>query len=94
MHSSPVNVELAAKAKFEGAEETGGFKFLAARDDARQRFIWPESECILAKDRALVQVGGYEVCGHADDFHSLVIRLAVGGGTGEGGQERGKRRSL
>jgi hypothetical protein len=30
-----VNVELAAKAKFEGAEETGGFKFLAARDDAR-----------------------------------------------------------
>jgi len=42
----------------------------------------------LAKDGALVQVGGYKVCGYADDFYSLVIRLAVGGGTGEGGQER------
>ena len=89
MHSSPVDVELAAKAKFKSAEETGGFQFLAARDDARQRFIWPESEGILAKDRALVQVGGYEVCGYADDFHSLVVRLAVGGGTGEGRKQRG-----
>jgi hypothetical protein len=89
MNSTPVDVELAAKAKFKSAEETGGFQFLAARDDARQRFIWPESEGILAKDRALVQVGGYEVCGYADDFHSLVVRLAVGGGTREGREQRG-----
>ena len=89
MNSTPVDVELAAEAKFKGAEETGGFKFLAARDDARQRFVWPESECVLAKDRALVQVGGYEVCGHADDFHSLVVRLAVGRGTGEGRKQGG-----
>ena len=89
MHPAPVDVELAAETKFEGAEETGGFQFLAARDDARQRFIWPESEGVLAKDRTLVQVRGYEVCGYADDFHSLVVGLAVGGGTGERGKERG-----
>ena len=87
MNSTPVDVELAAKAKFKSAEETGGFQFLAARDDARQRFIWPESECVLAKDRALVQVGGHEVCGHADDFHSLVVCLAVGGSAGEGREQ-------
>ena len=29
------------------------------------------------------------MCGYADDFHSLVVRLAVGGGTGERGKERG-----
>ena len=39
MHSAPVDVELAAEAKFEGAEETGGFQFLAARDDAWQRLV-------------------------------------------------------
>jgi hypothetical protein len=54
MNSTPVNVELAAETKFEGPEKTGGFKFLAARDDARQRFIWSEAECVLAKDGALV----------------------------------------
>lgn len=89
MHSAPVDVELAAEAKFEGAEETGGFQFLAARDDARQRLVWSKPEGVLAKDRALVQVGGYEVCSHANDFHSLVVRLAVGGGTREGGEQRG-----
>ena len=89
MNSTPVDVELAAETKFKSAEETGGFQFLAARDDARQRFVWPESQGVLAKDRALVQVGGYEVCGYADDFHSLVVRLAVGGGTREGREQRG-----
>lgn len=89
MHPAPVDVELAAETKFEGAEETGGFQFLAARDDARQRFIWSESEGVLAKDRTLVQVGGNKVCGHADDFHSLVVRLAVGGSTGKRGEQRG-----
>jgi hypothetical protein len=87
MHPAPVDVELAAETKFEGAEETGGFQFLAARDDARQRFIWSESEGVLAKDRTLVQVGGNEVCGHAYDFDSLVVGLAVGRGSGEGGEQ-------
>ena len=54
MHPAPVDVELAAETKFEGAEETGGFQFLAARDDTRQRFVRSESEGVLAKDRALV----------------------------------------
>ena len=35
MNSTPVDVELAAETKFEGAEKTGGFQFLAACDDAR-----------------------------------------------------------
>ena len=48
MHPAPVDVELAAETKFEGAEETGGFQFLAARDDARQGFVWPEPEGVLA----------------------------------------------
>ena len=89
MNSTPVDVELAAEAKFEGTEKTGGFEFLAARDDARQRFVRAKSEGILAKDRALVQVGRDEVCGYTDDFNSLVICLAVGGGPWEGGEQRG-----
>jgi hypothetical protein len=48
VNSTPVDVELAAETKFEGAEETGGFQFLAARDDARQGFVWPEPEGVLA----------------------------------------------
>jgi hypothetical protein len=89
VYATPVDVKLAAEAEFESAEKTGGFQFLAACDDTRQGFVWSETEGVLAKDRALVQVGGYEVSGHADDFHSLVVRLAVGGGTGEGGEQRG-----
>ena len=89
MHSAPVDVKLAAEAELEGAEETGRFQFLAARDDARQRFVWSESESVLAKDWALVQVGGYEVCSHSDDLHSFVVRLAVGGGARERGKQGG-----
>lgn len=87
MNSAPVDVELAAETKFERAEKTGGFQFLAASDDAGKGFVWSEAKCVLAKDRALVQVRGYEVCRHADDFDSLVVRLAVGGGSGEGGEQ-------
>jgi hypothetical protein len=35
MNSTPVDVELAAETKFEGAKKTGSFQFLAACDDAR-----------------------------------------------------------
>ena len=42
----------------------------------------------LRDDRALVQVGGHVVGGGADELHAAFVRLVVGAGALEGGQER------
>ena len=43
----------------------------------------------MAKNGALIEVRGNEVGGHADDFNSLVVGLAVGRRTRKSRQERG-----
>ena len=43
----------------------------------------------MAKNGALIEVGGNEVRRHADDFDSLVVGLAVGRGTRKSRQKRG-----
>ena len=54
MHSTPVDIELAAEAKFECTEEARGFQFLSTGDDAGEGFVGAESQGILAKNGALI----------------------------------------
>jgi hypothetical protein len=54
MHSTPVDIELAAEAKFECAEEARGFQFLSTGDDAGKGFVGAEPQGILAKNGALI----------------------------------------
>ncbi len=84
VYSTPVDVELAAEAKFEGAEQAGTFEGLAASDDAFEGFVWAKTEGVLAKNRALIEIRCDEVGGDSDNFHAFVVCLAVGGSSWEG----------
>ena len=84
-----MDVQLAAETKFEGAEEAGGLYFLSAGDDAGEGLVGSQAKRILTKNRALIQIGGYEMGGHPDDFHALVVGLPIGGGTGKSREQGG-----
>lgn len=40
VNSTPVDIELATEAKFQGTQEARGLQFLASRNDAGQWLIW------------------------------------------------------
>ena len=62
---------------------------MSSSDDAGEGFVGAKAKGVLAKDRALIEIWGNEVSGDSNNFHSLVVGLAVGRGAWERREERG-----
>src|SRR6185312_5205806 len=71
-----------------GARQHAALDVAALADQRRRGVAMADALDVLFDDRPLVQIGGHEVGGGADQLHAAGVRLVIGPGALEPGQER------
>jgi len=62
------------------------FQTLAGGDNFFQAHFGPDAKTLLRDNRAFIQMHADEMCCHADDFHAVLVGLAISLRPGKAGQ--------